>query len=148
MLRAAFCATVFLASTFAFSQSLPVKPGLWENVVYGDDGKAGITALNCYTPTSFAEMMTKMRSDKNCHITKEDINSKGMTVDVSCSSPRVQMTSHGVLEVVDSEHVKSTTNMKMTVQGKTKESTMRAAAHFKSSNCGDVKPGDPKITSQ
>ena len=147
MLRAALCTALLLASAFAFSQSLPVKSGLWENVIYDDNGKPSMTALNCFTPASFADMMTKMRSDKNCQITRQDITSKGMTVDVSCSSPRVQMTSHGVLEVVDSEHVKSTTNVKMTVQGKTKDSTMKADAHFKNANCGDVKPGDPKITS-
>ncbi len=139
---------MLFALSSMFAQSLPVKAGLWENVVYGDDGKPEITALNCFTPTSFADMISNVSKHPGCKITSQNTSSKGMTVDMSCDRKNIQMTSHGVLEVVDSEHVRSTTTVKMTVNGKTNVSSSKAAAHFKSSSCGDVKPGNPKITSQ
>lgn len=130
------------------AQSLPVKSGLWENVVYGDDGKPTLTALNCFTPTSLAEMMSSVAKRPGCKINSQNATSKGITIDLSCITPKVQMTSHGVLEVLDSEHVRSTQTMKMTMNGQTRVTTTKAAASFKSPNCGNVTPGQPKITSE
>jgi hypothetical protein len=148
MKRVVLLSFALFAATSVFAQSLPVKSGLWENVVYDDDGKPMLTALNCFTSSSFADMLSSANKHPGCKVTSQNTGSKGMTVDMSCDRPKVQMTSHGVLEVVDSEHVRSTTTVKMTVDGQTKVSTHKAAASFKKPSCGDVKPGDPKITSE
>jgi hypothetical protein len=136
---------VLFATGCIFAQSLPVKSGLWESVVYDDDGTPAMKALNCMTPTSFADMLSSVNKHPGCKITSQNTSSKSITVDTSCDRPRVQMSSHGVLEVIDSEHVRSTTTVKMTMNGQTKTSTAKASAQFKSSSCGDVKPGAPKI---
>jgi hypothetical protein len=148
MKRIVLLCFLLAATTSMFAQSLPVKSGLWENVVYGDDGKPTLTALNCFTPTSLAEMMSSVAKHPGCKITGQNASSKGITIDMSCTTPKVQMTSHGVLEVIDSEHVRSTQTMKMTMDGQTKVTTTKAAASFKSPSCGKVTPGEPKITSQ
>lgn len=137
-----------LAARCAVAQSLPVKAGLWENIVYDDDGKPNITSLACMTPTSFAEAMTKVNSTEGCKLSVHDVTSHGMVVDMSCDRKTVQMQKHSVLEVVDSEHVKSTMTMKTTVNGKASDTTTKAAARFKSASCGDVKPNQPKIVTE
>ncbi len=148
MKRILLAVFVLSAASCIFAQSLPVKAGLWENTVYGDDGKPAMKALNCFTPTSFADMLGSVNKHPGCKITAQNTTSKNMTVDMSCDRPRVQMTSHGVIEVIDSEHVRSSTTIKMTMSGQTNVSTTKASGQFKSSNCGDVKPGDPKILTQ
>jgi hypothetical protein len=90
-------------------------------------------------------MLGSASKHPGCKITSQSTTNKNITIDVSCDRPRVQMSSHGVLDVVDAEHVRSTTTIKMTMNGQTKTSTSKASAQFKSSSCGDVKPGDPKI---
>ena len=148
MKRIVLLCFLLAAATSMLAQSLAVKSGLWENVVYGDDGKPSLTALNCFTPTSLAEMISSVAKRPGCKITSQNATSKGITIDLACDTPRVQMTSHGVLEVIDSEHVRSTQTMKMTMDGQTKVTTTKAAASFKSPSCGKVTPGEPKITSQ
>ncbi len=133
------------SAALMFSQTLPVKEGLWENVVYNDDGTPSIRSHDCLTQKSFAEMMTKVNSHPGCKLTSQNFNSHGITVDMSCSVKSVQMTSHGVLEVVDPEHVRGTTTVKMVIQGHPSETTAKSAGHFLSSSCGNIKPGDPEV---
>jgi len=145
MRRFALAVFVLSATSCIFSQSLPVKSGLWENTVYDDNGKPSMKALSCMTPSSFADMLGSVNKHPGCKITAQNMTSKSLTVDMSCDRPKVQMTSRGVLDIIDSEHVRSTTTVKMTIDGKTNESSSKGSAQFKSSNCGDIKPGDPKI---
>lgn len=141
-------AVILLTAGYACGQSLGVKPGLWENVVYGDDGKPMLTSLDCYTPTSLLEAIGKVSQHPGCTMTAKSVTSRGATVDVSCTMKSVQMSSHGVLEVIDSGHIRSTTIMKMTMKGKTTEMTGKAEARFKTASCGDIKPNAPQIISK
>ena len=136
---------MLLSAGSMFAQSLSVKPGLWEHVMLGDDGKPEMKALNCITPTGLADMLASANKHPGCKITSQNMTSKSLTVDMACDRANVKMTSHGVLEAIDSEHMRSTTTVKMTMNGKTSETTAKSVAQFKSSSCGDVKPGDPKI---
>jgi len=131
------------ASTFG--QTLPIKDGLWEMVVYNTDGTPGVRTHDCLTQKSFAEIMTKVNSHPGCKLTSQNYSSHGLTVDMSCDLKNVQMTSHGVLEVLDSEHVRGTQTMKMVVQGHPNETTTKSAGHFLSASCGNIKPGAPEI---
>jgi hypothetical protein len=133
------------AAACTFGQTLPIKEGLWEIVVYDDDGPAGFRSHDCLTQKNFADMMTKANSHPGCKLTSQNFSSRGMTVDMSCGVRTVQMTSHGVLEVLDSDHVRGTQTMKMVVQGHSNESTTNSAGHFLSSNCGKIKPGAPEM---
>ncbi len=133
------------AATSTFSQTLPIKEGHWETVVYKDDGTPDFRTHDCLTQKSFVEMMTKVNSHPGCKLTNQNISSHGITVDMSCNNKNYQMTTHGVIEVLDSEHVQGTQTVKMVLQGHPNESTTKSAGHFLSSSCGKIKPGEPEI---
>jgi hypothetical protein len=48
-------------------------------------------SLDCFTQRSFAEMMVKANSHTGFMVTRQNINSHGMTVDISCSKPDMQV---------------------------------------------------------
>jgi hypothetical protein len=132
----------------AFGQTLPIKEGLWESTAYNDDGTPSVRVLNCVTQKTFAEALTKAGSRPGCKVASQDITSHSMTVDISCSHQNVQTSVHQVLELVDSEHTRGTTTMKMVNKGKSSESTTKSSGHFVKSDCGTVKPDDPQIITE
>jgi hypothetical protein len=136
------------AAVCAFGQTLPIKEGLWENVVYNDDGTPSVRILNCVTQKNFAEMLTKANTHPGCKVASQNTTNHGMTVDVSCSSQNAQTSVHQVLELVDSEHARGTTTMKMVYKGKSSDSTTKSSGHFVKSDCGKVKPDDPQIITE
>ena len=136
------------AAVCAVGQSLPVKEGLWETVIYDDDGTPSMRLINCVTQKSFTEMLTKANTHPGCKVATQNVTSHGMTMDVSCSRQDVQTSAHQVTELVDSEHSRSTTTMKMIYKGKSGESTTKSSSHFVKSDCGNVKPGDPPIVTE
>src|ERR1700689_3619513 len=106
------------AAVSAFGQTLPIKEGLWESIAYNDDGTPSVRILNCVTQKNFAEMLTKASSQPGCKVTSQNITSHGTTVDISCSRHEVQTSMHQVLELVDAEHTRGATTLKMTNKGK------------------------------
>lgn len=122
------------------------KAGLWEHTVFGDDGKPTVTALSCLTQASFTAGLNSAAKQPNCQISNQNINAKGMTFDFSCTSGRAQTSSHIEVKVLDSEHEVSTMTTKTTMDGQTEERTSTTFKHFKSSDCGDLKPGESKYT--
>jgi hypothetical protein len=133
------------AAASTFGQTLPIKEGLWETVVYKDDGTPDFHTHDCLTQKSFVEMTTKVNSHPGCKLTNQNISSHGITIDMSCNTKNYQMTTHSVIEVLDSEHVRGTKTIKMVLQGHPNESTTKSAGHFLSSSCGKIKPGEPEI---
>jgi hypothetical protein len=100
-----------------FSQTLPVKEGLWEIVFYKDDGAADFRTHECLTQKSFAEMITKVNSHPGCKLTSQDFSSRGITVDMSCNTSKYQLNTHGFIGALDSEHVRVTQTVKMFCRG-------------------------------
>ena len=133
------------AAARAFGQSLPVKEGLWETIVYDDDGAPGMRLLNCVTQKTFAEAIAKANTRPGCKVAAQNITSHGMTIDVSCSRPDVETSVHQVVELADSEHTRGTTTMKMVYKGKSGDSTTKSSSHFVKSDCGKLKPGDRPV---
>jgi Protein of unknown function (DUF3617) len=136
------------AAVCAFGQTLPIKEGLWESTAYNDDGTPSVRILNCVTQKNFAEMLTKANTNPSCKVASQNITSHGMTVDISCSHQNVQTSVHQVLELVDAEHMRGTTTMKMVNKGKSSDSTTKSSGHFVKSDCGKVKPDDPQIITE
>lgn len=139
---------LLLSAACAFGQTLPIKEGLWENTIFDDDGSVAVRSLDCVTQKSITEMIVRANKHPGCTVASQNITSHSITVDMSCNQPRVQMRSHSVMELLDSEHGRTTTTVKMTINGKSSESTTKATGHFMKSDCGGIKPGNPKITSQ
>ena len=136
------------AAVCSFGQTLPIKEGLWESTAYNDGGTPSVRILNCVTQKNFAEMLTKANTHPGCKVAGQNITSHGMTVDVSCSHQNVQTSVHQVLELVDSEHMRGTTTMKMVNKGKSSDSTTKSSGHFVKSDCGKVNPDDPQIITE
>ena len=105
-------------------------------------------SLNCLTQKSIADMIVKANTHPGCTVTGQNIASHSITVDISCSRPHVQMGAHSLMEFLDPEHCRATTTMRMTINGKSSESTTKSTNHFVKSDCGNIKPGSPEITSQ
>ena len=114
-------------------------------MVYNDDGTASIRSHDCLTQKTFAEMMTEVNSHPGCKLTNQNFSSRCITVDMSCNTSKYQLNSHGVIDVLDSEHVRGTQTLKMVVQGHSNESITKSTGHFLSASCGNVKPGNPEI---
>lgn len=129
----------------AFCQSLPVKEGLWETIVYDDDGSTSMRLQDCVTQKNFAEAIAKANTRPGCQMTAQNVTSHGITMDVSCRRPNVETSVHQVVELVDSEHTRGTTTMKMVYKGKSGESTTKSSGHFVKSDCGKLKPGDRPV---
>jgi len=141
--------TLFLGAAFcAVGQTLPIKEGLWESTTYNDDGTPSVRVLSCVTEKNFAEMLTKAGTHPGCKVANQNITSHGMTVDISCSHQNVETSVHQVLELVDSEHTRGTTAMKMVNKGKSTDSTTKSSGRFVKSDCGKVKPDDPQIITE
>jgi len=136
------------AAVCAFGQSLPLKEGLWESTVYDDDGTPSMRFLNCVTQKNFAEAIAKTNTQPGCKVASQNITSHGMTIDISCSRRDVQTSAHQVVELVDSEHTRGTTTMKMVYKGKSGDSTTKSSSHFVKSDCGKLKPGDPPMITE
>ena len=131
-----------------FGQNLPIKEGLWENTVLDDDGSVAMRSLSCIMQKSIADMIVKANNHPGCTVSGQNVTSHSITVDISCSRPRVQTSAHSLMELLDSEHCRATTTMRMTINGKSSESTSKSICHFVKSDCGSIKPGSPEITSQ
>jgi hypothetical protein len=71
-----------------------------------------------------------------------------MVVDISCNQPEMQTSVHSVVELVDAQHMRGTVTMKMTYKGKASDSTTKSTGRFVKSDCGNIKPGNPEITTQ
>ena len=136
---------LLLCAACAFGQSLPVKEGLWESIVYDDDGTTSMRFLNCVTQKNFAEAIANANTRPGCKMAAQNVTSHGMTIDISCSRPNVETSAHQVVELVDSEHTRGTTTMKMVYKGKSGESTTKSSSHFVKSDCGKLKPGDRPV---
>jgi len=132
----------------ACGQTLPIKEGLWENTVLDDDGSVLTRSLDCVTQKSIAEMIIKANKHPGCTVTGQNITSHSITVDISCTRPHIQTSAHSVLELLDSAHTRGTTTLKMSINGKSNETTKKSTARFVKSDCGSIKPGNPQITSQ
>jgi hypothetical protein len=135
------------AAACTFGQTLPIKEGLWESTVLNDDGTTAVRSLDCFTQKSFIEMSVKANSHPGCKVT-QNIASHGMVVDISCNQPEMQTSVHSVVELVDAQHMRGTVTMKMTYKGKASDSTTKSTGRFVKSDCGNIKPGNPEITTQ
>ncbi|MGA8089324.1 MAG: DUF3617 family protein [Terracidiphilus sp.] len=136
------------AAACAFGQNLPIREGLWENTVLDDDGSVAMRSLNCITQKSIADMIVKANNHPGCTVSGQNVTSHSITVDISCSRPRAQTSAHSLMELLDSEHCRATTTMRMTINGKSSEFTSKSICHFVKSDCGRIKPGSPETTSQ
>jgi hypothetical protein len=146
-LQASLAIFMLCAAACTFGQTLSIKEGLWESTVLNDDGTTAVHTLACLTQKSFIEMNLKAISHPGCKATP-NISSHGMIFDVSCNKPEMQTSVHSEIELVDAQHMRGTVTMKMNYKGKASDSTTKSTSRFVKSDCGNIKPGNPEITTQ
>jgi hypothetical protein len=133
------------AAAATCGQKLPIKEGLWEIVAYNDAGAPVFRAHYCLSQRAIVDMMTTVNASVSCKVTSQNFTSHSMTVDMACNARSLQMTSHGVIEILDSEHMRSTKTTKIVVRGHPDETSAKSSGHFLSSSCGNIKPNAPEI---
>ena len=98
---------LLFAAANSFGQNLPIREGLWENTVLDDDGSVAMRSLSCITQKSIADMIVKANNHPGCTVSGQNVTSHSITVDISCSRPRVQTGAHSLMELLDSEHCRA-----------------------------------------
>jgi hypothetical protein len=110
---------------------------------------------SCYTPEEWEKSMSGARRqrDEQCSQHNLEVNSSRMVFDESCTSSRGDTTT-GHFEILfdDAEHAHgsghfTTTRAQGSQAGHPINVDMNLKGHFLSADCGDVKPGSPKILS-
>ena len=138
----------FCTAACVFGQTLPIREGLWENTVLDDDGSVAVRSVSCVTQKSIAETIVRANNHPGCTVSGQNITSHSITVDISCSRPGIRTSAHSVMELLDPEHGRTTTTMKMTINERSSESTTKSTSHFVKPDCGSIKPGSSEIISK
>lgn len=168
-------AIILLTITFVASHAQsapPVKMGLWEATIHhtmtgltlppeviarlkaagrpmpGDDSTT--VTQSCLTPAEWKKGFEDARQNSDCTRTNMVENSHQLSFDMTCKTPNRPGSTTGHMEMFfdNPEHTHGTMHMtstQMNQQGSTVNMTMKIEGHFISSNCGDIKPGEPKI---
>ncbi len=172
------CATGLVSAQTTPSPATPppVKMGLWETSVTSqiaglqlppevieklkqmgrDVPGAPHTSVtqSCLTPAEWQKDMEEMNKPKSsdCEVQKHEESPTKYTVDMSCKTQQgMAMTGHWEMDVVDNEHVHGSGHMASDQpgpNGQTFSVTMTLDSKYLGSDCGDVKPGDPKMMKQ
>jgi hypothetical protein len=161
--------------TAAYAQSVPppVKMGLWQTEVDRTmtgfqlppgvaekmramgrpaPGNSSTTVESCWTPEQWNKSITDLQDNKSCTRTNVVQDSHHLSFDVTCTDSKNNKNMLGHMEMIfdDSEHVHGTMVMKSSQSAPTSvpiDMDMKLNAHFVSSDCGDVKPGEGKVVS-
>ena len=152
----------------------PVKMGLWETSVTSQitglqlppqvieklkqmgrpiPGSAPHTTVtqSCLTPAEWQKDMENMNKPKSsdCDAQKREDSPTKYTFDMSCKTERgMTMQGHWEMDVLDSEHAHGSGHMASDQpgpNGQTFSVTMTLDSKYLDSDCGDVKPGEPKV---
>ncbi|MBT9329735.1 DUF3617 domain-containing protein [Paracidobacterium acidisoli] len=112
-----------------------------------------MTAQSCYTPEEWQKSMADARRhrDEQCTQNNLSFTSSKMVFDESCTTSRGDTTTgHFEMYFDDAEHAHgsghfTTTGGQGSQAGHPLNIDMTVKGHFVSADCGEVKPGSPKI---
>lgn len=101
---------------------------------------------SCITPETWDQMIGDVsKQQKDCTI-KTIKNAHGYTFNGSCTMAHgIVMQLNGASTIQDSEHIIAESHSIMTVNGQKREINTRSTSRFIGSDCGDIKPGEPKV---
>jgi hypothetical protein len=139
-------ALLAISSGVMYAQAPPVKMGLWEKTITMT-GEAGETstmkAKSCVTQVSWQQMVQNSQKQRpGCEV-KRSQSDNSYTYSGSCSTAHgLKMTFSGSATIRDAEHIVSESHSTSTLNGKTRQSDMKAESHFVSASCGNIKPGE------
>lgn len=119
----------------------PVKMGLWESTISGQHGT--YKSRSCFTKESYQKSMAS--TPRDCTISNQSWTSHNFTADIACTMQGASSKGHIDVEFPDAETLHTTMSMTMTMQGHTTPVSFSTDAHFVSSDCGDIAPGQSRI---
>lgn len=151
----------------------PIKMGLWETSVTSQmsgfqlppDVIAKLQAMGrpipgaphtsvaqtCLTSEQWQKDFEQLHKPQNsdCTITKREADTHNFSFDISCKSQRgMEMNGHWEIHFVDEEHSHGSGHMTSDSPGPNGQPfamDMTIDSHYLSADCGDVKPGTPKV---
>jgi Protein of unknown function (DUF3617) len=151
----------------------PIKMGLWETTVttqmsgfqlppdvmeklkqMGRDVPGEphtMVSQGCLTPDEWQKSIEAMNKPRqsDCSVTKHGDDVRSLSFDVSCKMRNGgSITGHWEMHVVDDEHGQGSGHMKgdqMGANGQSFSMDSTMDSHYLGADCGDVKPGEPKI---
>jgi len=146
MKRKLAVALLAICSGVAYAQAPPVKMGLWQKTMTMTGGPNGTMTLNsksCVTPESWQQMVQNSQKQRPGCDVKRSQNGNGYSYSGSCSTAHgMKMTFSGTATIRDAEHIVSESHSTSTLNGKTRQSDIKAESHFVSASCGNIKPGE------
>jgi Protein of unknown function (DUF3617) len=168
-LRSAVPATLamlFSLAALASAQTItppPMKMGLWQAEVTmqmsGMPNGANIpsrtvVSQTCMTPDTWKDSLTRMQNRQrtgpsNCSVTNVQQDGHHFTADVQCTSQQFTSNGHIDMQFDSDESMHGTTTVSMggpnAPSGMQMQMVVSSKSKFLSSDCGDVKPGQPKM---
>ncbi|HTD55561.1 MAG TPA: DUF3617 domain-containing protein [Silvibacterium sp.] len=171
MLVALCCIAAPAAHAQDMPSTPPIKMGLWESTVNSNisgitlppdvvarlqamgrpvpGGAHTLVSQGCMTPDEWTKTFEKMNnSQSECTLSNKSITAQKISFDMSCASQRGGVfTGHFEMTIDDDQHSHGSAHMKgeggPNGQPMTIDTTL--SSHFISADCGDIKPGSPKI---
>ena len=149
MSRLGIVALALLFPCSTFSQSPPVKMGLWEKKISspGITGELGtITSKVCVTPETWQRMASHaLRQRPGCSVTNSQTERR-YTSSLSCKKDHgVTLNVSSTSEIQDAEHVVSETHAVTAWSGKSRDIVTNMTITFVSASCGEVQPDEPVV---
>ncbi len=142
----AFCAAVSAGARPLAAQVLTppnIKTGLWETIVYGDDGVTVARKSHaCYTADEL-KTLDKLLSNPGCTVTHHEQTEHRVVLDSSCNISGLIGTSHTEMDMPDDEHTSGQAVLHIVVNGKPVDTTVKTSARYIGPDCGSVQPGRP-----
>jgi hypothetical protein len=136
------------SSMMAFSQTAPIKMGLWEKKMTMDMGTGtpqNINSKSCITAETWQEMVGNMGKQREGCTSDQQKNAHGYTFTATCkTSGGGTMVTSGSSNIPDTEHIISQSHTDVTTNGKKRTMDMKSTSTFLRADCGKIKPDDPE----
>ena len=118
-----------------------IKVGLWEETITLSNSST-VKTRSCVTTQSYQTAFGRMPPE----CTVSNVNQSGNTIDgdLSCSMQGVSGSGHIHVQLIDPGTAHTTTTYSASVNGQTMQGTMSTDAHWISSDCGGIPPGESR----
>jgi hypothetical protein len=141
----------------------PMKMGLWQaeitSQMSGMPNGANMPARtmvsqSCYTADTWKDSMTRMQNrmrsgPANCSVSNVQQDGHHFSADVQCTTQQFSTTGHVDMQFDSDESMHGTTTISMggpnAPNGMQMQMVISSKSKFLGSDCGDVKPGQPKM---
>ncbi|HEX5284568.1 MAG TPA: DUF3617 domain-containing protein [Bryocella sp.] len=151
ILAAAFVTCIFVPAASQKHEAAPVpipgislptiKPGLWEETLTIPNSST-MKTRSCVTEQSYQSTFGKM--PPGCTVSNVKQSGNTIAADLSCSMQGVSGSGHIQAQLLDPGTAHTSITYTSSVQGQTMQGSMSTDAHWISSDCGHIPPGETR----